>query len=137
MLPHNEILSGIEASMTDEVMTLFGIVLRVLVLLWISLPLLAFRKGSLEKKNLHISLSFLRTFAKLNKPFPVNQTLISSSHKINFLVRHSDSASLLGDLRRLIHFSKCFRHSDFFHLPYLCWVGQEFLSSHNLIHCMD
>lgn len=135
MLLHNE-TSGIEDSMTDEVMTLFRIVLRVLVLLWISLPLLAFRKGSLEK-NLHISLSFLRTFVKLYKPFLVNQTLISSSHKINFLVRHSDSASLLGDLRRLIHFSKCFRLSDFFHLPYLFRVGQEFLNSHKLIHCMD
>lgn len=137
MFLNNETLSGIEASITDEIMTLFRIVLRVLVLLWISLPLLAFRKGSLEKKICTFSLSFLRTFVKQYKPFAVNQALISSSHKINFLVRHSDSASLLGDLRRLIHFSKCFRHSDFFHLLYLCWVGQEFLSSHNLIHCMD
>ena len=116
MLLRNEILSGIEASMTDEVMTLFRIAARVLVLLWVSLPLLAFGKGGLEN-NLHISLCFLRTFEKLYKPFPVNQTLISSLHRINFLVRHSDCASLLGDLRRLIHFSKCFRHSDFFIFP--------------------
>ena len=115
---------------------LFGISVRVLVVLWIFLPLLTFGKGSLEK-NLHISLCFLRTFEKLYKHFPVNQSLISSLQRINFLVRHSDCASLLGDLRRLIHFSKCFRHSDFFHLPYPCWVNQEFLSWHNLIYCID
>lgn len=119
MLLHNELLSGIEASTMDKVMTLFRTAAGVLVLLRISFPLLSFGKGSLEK-NLHISLCFLRTFEKLYKPFPVNQTLISSLHRINFLVRHSDCASPLGDLRRLIHFSKCFRHSDFFHLPYPC-----------------
>lgn len=46
-------LSGIDISMTDKVMTLFRIAARLLVLLWISLPLLAFGRGSLEKPSVH------------------------------------------------------------------------------------